>query len=271
MGSGPITSFRFAFNNKAHVFAVPDPSHPGVQHWILGVASGFVTTGPDSDNAGCPWVPYYRRALTVFLDVTDLVEDPSTFLSQPLPQILAAGLGPLPSQEPPMPEEARASHAFALRTREYASPSGPRTFAYVADLLGRVMIYDVSWDKLEPVSNPPNPLPGFPTKRLLDLHRVHRFPVDPFDGRRPNCNDLEIDQEMLYCATARGGVHLLEIGSIPAASQTPLNLPTFAFLDTPGLATGVTVRFTDPLDRLKDQLLVGDNRCGLRIYSRLGN
>ncbi len=269
--AGPVTLTgpRFLFNNHAHVFSVPDPNQPGVVRWILGVAAGFVATTKDDPNFNqhCPWKDYYRRALTVFYDVTNLSSDQMGFTTQTLPPLLAAGLGP-----PITASEDRnaSSHAFALRTQQYATPAGPRTFAYVADLLGRVLVYDVSWDKLQPPAPVTNPLPGTTGGEvLLALHASHSFRPDPYDGLRPNCTDVEIDQGILYCATVRGGVHLLEIHAPPPVDAQ--ELPTFGFLDTPGVATGIVIRHTEPLNPLTDQMLVGDNRCGLRIYSRIGN
>ncbi|MCY2959126.1 MAG: hypothetical protein NTY35_03090 [Planctomycetota bacterium] len=272
-GASAINSARILFSNKAHIFSVPDPNVPGLEHTVLAVASGFVATSVDgTNNLNCAWGPYYRRALTVFLDITNLDVDPQVFLTQPLPPVLGAGLGPDPAAENPSQDESTTSHSYSVRTKQYASPGGPRTFAYVADLLGRVLVYDVSWDKLKPPGSPvPNPLPGYTNGAvLLPLHAVHRFPTDPFDGRRPNCTDLEIDQGVLYCATSRAGIYLLEIGSIPVASLTA-GFPTYAFLDTPGVATGITFRRADPPNTQLDQMLVGDNRCGLRLYSRIGN
>ena len=146
----------------------------------------------------------------------------------------------------------------------------PRTLAFVGDLLGRVLVYDVSWDKLTQAPSPPGVpvLPNGTNRPLLLPYIVHRFAADPYDGRRPNCTDLEIDANILYCATVRDGVHLLEIG--PAIPTGPGPLPTYARLDTPGMATGIAFRRPDPLNPHADQMLVGDNRAGLRLYSRTG-
>jgi len=85
---------------------------------------------------------------------------------------------------------------------------------------------------------------------------------------RPSSTGLEIDANNLYCATVRDGVHLLEIG--PAIPTGPGPLPTFARLDTPGMATGIAFRRPDLLNRHADQMLVGDSRAGLRLYCRIG-
>lgn len=271
------SEMRRAFNNKAHVFPVPVAGNPGQTRWVLAVTAGFVATGSTAD-ASCVWKPYFRRALTVFYDVTDL--DETQAITSQHPPLLAAAIGPDPSLEPvpshPQPtsivpsfEATRSSHAYSIRTRQYSQPGGGvRTLAFVGDLLGRVLVYDVSWDKLTQTPGAGVlPLPTEPSKPLLQPSIVHRFAADPFDGWRPNCTDLEIDENILYCATVRNGVHLLEIGpAMPAGA-----LPTYGVLDTPGMATGITIRRPDALNRQLDRMLVGDNRCGLRLYARLGN
>lgn len=260
--SGFNNSPRLAFNNSAHVFSVRDATN--VWRTVVAVAAGFVTSGPSASNANCPWLPHYRRSLVVFYDVTGLDDAlPADHPSQGI-TLLGAAVGPVPGTEPPL--AAQASHAFSIATKTYANG---RTHAFVADLLGRVIAYDVSWDKLKPSSTPPIVLPGEPpssTKPLLVPHTVHAFAEDPFDGRRPNCVDVVIEGDALYAATARGGVHVLEINP-PVAGAA--GYPTYAVLDTPGIATGMALRsrLPGPMD---DQLYVGDSRCGVRLYARTG-
>ncbi|MBL8861265.1 MAG: hypothetical protein JNK02_04555, partial [Planctomycetes bacterium] len=288
---------RFAWNNKAHVFSVPDPALPEQPRWILAVAAGFVTTATGQNpapakNATCAWKDHYRRALTVFYDVTHLDAGLSIEAAANAPLLLAAALGPDPATEPIPPfgaqhgpelvafDTSRGSHAFALRTKEYPQPGGTaRTLAFVADLLGRVLVYDVSWDRLKPAAGSgftPMPSPGDGSQPLLFPGRIHRFVASPVDGWRPNCTDLEIDEHVLYCATVRDGVQLLEIGpgmpSLSAPPQAPAEgLPVYGVLDTAGMATGLALRRPSALNRQMDQLLVGDNRAGLLVFGRTGN
>lgn len=257
---------RKAFNNEAHVFSVPDPTQRGAERWILAVASGFVTSGTTSD-AACGWKAYYRRALTVFYDVTALDASQPIDAQAASAVLLGAAVGPDPALESGS-QVSRASHAYALETKRYGTGASARTYCYVADLLGRVLVYDVSWDRLKPAPGSSFArLPNDPTKPVLLPTLVHRFAEDPYDGRRPNCTDLEIDGEVLYCATVRAGVHVLQIG--PSA-PTGGSLPVYAVLDTPGLATGVEFRRPEPANRQRDTMLVGDNRGGLHLFGRPG-
>lgn len=70
----------------------------------------------------------------------------------------------------------------------------------------------------------------------------------------------------LYCATARGGIHVLEIHNPVMGTN---GYPTYVVLDTPGIASGVGLR-PRGAGAADDQLLVGDSRCGVRLYGRFG-
>lgn len=260
---------RYAFNNSAHVFSVRDELN--TEHWVVAVAAGFVTSGPNQTYSACPWNPYYRRALTVFYEVTGLTESLSIEDPAQSYRLLAAAIGPNPTTDP-SPLTARPSHAFVVQTKPY----GTRTHAFVADLLGRVLVYDVSWDRLRPSGAPPLAMPNLPgdppgtVRPLLEAHTVHTLVQDPFDGRRPNCVDLAVDpatgSNTLYCATARGGIHVLEIQNVVAGT---VGYPTYTVIDTPGVATGLALRMRG-LGSMDDQLLVGDSRAGVRLYRRMG-
>ena len=154
--------YRNAFNNKAHVFSVPDGS--GGVRWVLATAAGSVGTAfrpsiNPSRNSNCPWKDHYGRALTVFHDVTNLNEGQSIAAQSFPPTLLAVALGPDPATEPyPLhgidvptgfdygPEvlahkSSRASHAFSVKTKAYPQPGGAvRTLAFVGDLLGRILV-----------------------------------------------------------------------------------------------------------------------------------
>ncbi len=251
------TSRRMAFNQSAHVFSVRDAQQ--VERWVVAIAAGFVTS---SGPAACPWKDYYRRALTVFYDVTAL--DPAAPVTGQNAILLAAAVGPRLDLEQQLPSSDRASHSFSVKTRTY---SNGRTLAFVADLLGRVLVYDVSWDKLTTVGPPPAVgIPGQTSKPLLVPYAQHRFAQDPFDGKRPNCVALEVNDEALYCAVGRGGIHVLDIHSIvPGATQ----LPTYAVVDSAGMCTGIAQRLRGP-GLWDDQLVVGDSRGGLLLLGRAG-
>jgi hypothetical protein len=273
------SQLRQAHNNKCHVFTVQDSGN-GATHWILAVAAGFVTTGPgDPLYPNCQWQQYYQRALTVFYDVTNLsTEDPDdedgTGFTHEMPTLLAAALGPDPDQEPlqyfdPQPppgtrQPQQASHAFAVRTKTYGTGPTARTYAFVADLLGRILVYDVSYDKLVQQS-PATQVPYHAGKPLLFPTLVHRIPNGPVDGWRPNCTDVEIDNDVLYCATGRDGVTLLDITWTNITPTAP-GLPVAAVINTP-FAAALELR-TSALQRR--QMWVGATRCGPRLYGRGG-
>jgi hypothetical protein len=109
-------------------------------------------------------------------------------------------------------------------------------------------------------------VPYHPGKPLLDPLRVHRFPRDPVDGWRPNCTDVEVDNDVLYCATGRYGVTLLDIHVTSLTPSATLGLPVAAVINTP-FVVGLEFR-TSPL--LKRQMWVGATRGGPRLYGRPG-
>jgi len=135
-------------------------------------------------------------------------------------------------------------------------------YAYVADLTGRRLTYDVSWSALfipapPGLTDPYRPINGTHHPHLMPTS-VIEFPTNPYDGRRPNCVDIEIDGEDAYCALGRGGIGIVDL-SIPASPML------HTILDTPGVAQGIVFR----PDGLNDvQMVVGDARAGMRLYGR---
>ena len=248
IGCSPTpASPRALFNNKLDVFPVTDAG--GAQHWISAVAAGFVSSGPSTDPAiqpaSCQWDDHYAKSLLVLFDVTNATTIVGTGAPPPL---LRVALGPA------------AGNAFSVRTKTYGSGTTSRTYAFVGDALGRLVVFDVSADQLFPAASSPYlPIDGTPTPLLEPVASI-TFPPDPYDGLLTNCIDLEIDGNTAYCAIARGGLAIVDV-SVPTAPQLS------AVLDTPGIALGVAVRTNEAGER---QLVLGDSRCGVRLYRRPG-
>ncbi len=251
---------RNQHNNKVHVFPVLDDG--GGEVWIAAVAAGFVASGPSQTSPkfdqtpSCQWTNDYGRALIVFYDLTD-VEVQQGGSTHP-PRLIRVALGP-PSSGP----TGVQSHAFAIRTKNAAPDGSARiVYAYVADLTGRLLTYDVSWSALfDPappgLMDPYRPINGT-HHTFLSPTSVIDFPTNPYDGRRPNCVDVEIDGEDAYCALGRGGIAILDLFD-------PASPMLHTLLDTPGVAQGIVFR----PDGLNDvQMVVGDARAGMRLYGR---
>ncbi len=255
-----ITGLRYLFNDRSDTFSVTHPQ--GGSRWITAVAAGFVVTQPgqgqpsrclwDDTEDGTPNTPprYGGKPILLLYEVTDTA-GPS-FVA---PTLLRVALGPrvAPTGEPP------GGHAWSVRAKTYGSGSSARTYAFVGDMRGRLVVFDVSGDQL--FSSPsPATTPYLPATPVLSSVASFDFPPDPFDGLRPNITDIEIDANFAYCAVARAGVGIFDISD-------PLHPSLAELLDTPGLAMGITLR-TD--ERGFRQMLVGDNNCGIRLYGRPG-
>lgn len=74
-----------------------------------------------------------------------------------------------------------------------------------------------------------------------------------------NCIDLELDGDLLYCALGRAGLGVVDIGN-------PTDPVLIHLIDTPGLVEGIAKRRINN----RDQFVVGDTRCGMRLYGRVG-
>jgi hypothetical protein len=260
-------------NSRSAVFTATDLSGSGRR--AVMVASGFVTTPPDPSPASlqqhswCQWSQYFGRALLAIYDIEDaavFVESQPPVGSWPPPSLLRMCVGP------PIALHGE-SHAWAVTVMDYPGASGSpdRRFAFVGDLLGKLLVYDLSGgaaasNQLYPPHQAGFPyIPGGPPfstvnpPPLLLPIAVFHFPKDADDGMGVNCIDLELDREnkILYCANARSGVAILDISD-------PLNPLHIANFDTPGMALGLTTWVTPGGQR---RLVVGDSLCGVRVYS----
>ena len=189
-----------------------------------------------------------------FHDVTNTPGGPDGLNPAGAPVLLRVAVGPY------------QGHAFAVRAKEYADG---KTFVFVADLIGEIHAIDVSGDILfspaatvpyRPIGCQPSACTPVLTTEASPGSRF-QFPRDLIDGYRPNCVDIEIDGDVLYCALARAGVALIDISRPMGA---PLNLQPLVILETPGLAQGVAFRSTGA----GRQIVVGDSRAGMRLYGR---
>jgi hypothetical protein len=248
---------RNLWNNRTDVFAVTDPS--GNQRWVVAVAAGFVATESTGQPAGCLWGIHYGRSMTAFYDVSAAVLDQVPPPTPPPLFPLKIALGPDPSSDP-----TQRGHAWAVKVKTYTSPSpfAGRSFAFVADLLGRLLVFEVSGSELFPGAiSPYLPLINNPTtNKFLPLAGSLTFPTDPSDLMNTNCIDLELDGNYLYCSLGRIGIGIVDVTTPPSPSLS-------AVIDTPGIAEGLAMR-KDEFNH--DQLVVGDTRGGMRLYGRPG-
>ncbi|MBI5363184.1 MAG: hypothetical protein HZA53_08395 [Planctomycetes bacterium] len=259
-------------NSRCAVFTATDLAGAGRRACI--VASGFIVTPTDPppssppQSVSCQWSPYYGRALLSIYDLEDAAayaENPVAGIPLPEPQLLRVCVGP------PVTTEGE-THAWAVCVKDYPGTAGApdRRYAFVGDLLGKLLVYDISGgaagsNKLYPPADSAFPYlpagPPFPVNSppLLEPVVTLPFPKDADDGLGVNCVDLELDyaNNILYCATGRSGVAIVDVSN-------PLNPSHIATLDTPGMAIGLTTWTTAGSQR---RLLVGDSLCGLRVYS----
>lgn len=243
LGQNPA---RNLFNNRAEVFETRDPS--GNVVYVLAVVTGFAATGPSTpfyqQLPSCLWAPYALRPMLALFDVTQT--GTSSFLDM---HLLRVGVG------------WDEGNAWALRIKTYGTGVTAKTYAFVGDVMGKLLVFDVSTDQqlFPPATQPylsgtPGNLSG--TKILQPVSTL-AFPKDPFDGEAHNVIDLALDGDFLYCALARGGVGIVDVSN-------PAGPFLAAVLDTPGLVMGLAIRTAgSPPEK---QLVVGDSRCGVRLY-----
>jgi hypothetical protein len=249
------TFVRNLFNNRVHTFQVTDPD--GAQRTVAAVAAGYVATGPSTlfvqQPASCQWDTYYGKGLLVLYDVTGTIE------SFAPPVLLRVALGPAPSG----PIDGAEATFWSVDTKTYGNGSAARTTAFAADLLGRLFAFDVSGDRLWPPAGEPylpDPSTGLPPTPILWPAATVTFPPDAVDLLPQSCVDVVVDRGHAYCAVGRAGVAIVDIASA-------LSPQLVLMLDTPGLALGVEVRADE---QGREQLLVGDSRCGVHLYGRPG-
>jgi hypothetical protein len=251
---------RNLFNNRSTVFTLQDSQN--TTHTILAVAAGFPAAARGQGQLGsCVWwdgimqgQSYYGQPMVVFYDVTDTATPP--FPPTQPPPLLRVALG--------QPEtDHQTGNAFAIAAETVGSGAGNTAYVFVGDVMGRLLAFGVTYDgttnPLTPpastpyLKSPPTPI-LFPTKTLA-------FPKDPYDGYPCNCVDVEIQGDYLYCALGRAGVGV--VGANP--NDTAHWMKLVYCLDTPGVAFGLSIR-SDPVTPTTKQLIVGDSRCGVRVY-----
>jgi hypothetical protein len=237
---------RQLYNNQGELFKVRTPA--GTTHRALAVAAGFPDAQQSSDPLAppCDWASLDGLPMLVIFQVTDTGAPsgaPPT-VGPPTPQLWRIALGNGPG------------NAFCVRTQTYLSPEGVKTiYAFLGEGTGRLIVFDLS--ELQTVLPATLPYYGnnhFIISAIPDLV----FPKDPYDGHPANVTDLALDKDtnFLYCALGRAGVAIVDVSD-------PLNPVLIEILDTPGLALGVTIRKLPNGDK---QLVVGDSRCGIRVY-----
>jgi hypothetical protein len=223
-GSGCDGAENFALTLSCHVFPV---AVGDTQRWVAALAAGH----PANPCADASWTPYYQRAMLVLYDVT-------TVDAQTPPTLLRVAFGPAGTQ----------GNALAVRTATIAG----RTYAFVADIGGRLLVFDVSGDVLFP----PPANPALPSTGLATLS-TWTSPVSAFDGFREDVIDVEVDLPYAYLATGRRGVTVVDVGTNILQPHEIAGSP----IPTPGLAEGVVLRKVDG----ESTLVVGDARAGLRL------
>src|SRR5258706_1338350 len=176
------TGNHFLVNNHTSLYQTRDLH--GAPLWVLAIASGFPASGADptiltSQLPGCLWGPYAGRAMLVLVDVTS-TGDGTSFGT---PVLLRVALG------------SSQGHAFSVRTKTV----GADTYAYVGDVTGKILVFDVSGRKLLPQPTRPY-VNGQTSPPFLAPILELPLPVDPYDGAPANCIDMEIVGDYLYCA-----------------------------------------------------------------------
>jgi LVIVD repeat len=205
----------------------------GETRWVSVLSAGY----PANPCAPGIWDPFYQRAMLVFYDVTNVDADTP-------PQLLRLAFGPAGAQ----------GNAFALETDEIDG----RDYAFVADMGGRLLVFDVSADKLfPPPGDPSDPTTG------LSPFAVWTCPLNPFDGFRDNVINVAVDPPRVYLATGRRGLTILDFDPTTHALQEIQPSP----VPTPGLVLGLILRRVGS----STTLVVGDSRAGLRLYGRPGS
>jgi LVIVD repeat len=226
------------FNDHSDLYKTRDLT--GAPMWVLAVASGFPSSYdgignqffPGGQTAGCQWKAYAGQPMLVLLDVTRS-GDGVNFTD---PTVLRVALG------------TGQGNAFCVRTQIV----GRKAYAYVGDIQGKIAVFDVSGSNVLP---PPTlPYASVPAQFLEPKVEI-QMPRDPVDGLPANCIDMEIVGDYLYVGLARLGVAIIHISD-------PTHPELQGVIDTPGLVMGLSQR-TVPGGT---QLIVGDSRCGIRVY-----
>ena len=228
--TGCIPSDSLALTTACRVYSV---TVGGTQRWIAVLSAGY----PCNPCAAQIWQPFYQRAMLVFYDVT-------TVDAQTPPKLLRLAFGPPATQ----------GNAFAVETSEIDG----RTYAFAADMGGRLLVFDVSGDVMFPAPEDPS----LPTSGLAPVS-VWTCPLNPFDGFRDNVINVAVDPPDVYLATGRRGLTVLEFTPSSLALHEIEASPVL----TPGLALGLVLRRVGT----STTLVVGDSRGGLRLYGRAGS
>lgn len=261
-----LRNARGLLNSRSHTFRADGKI-------VTAVAAGWVATSPAPPPSGqpsdCVWQAEYGRPLISLFDVTETMS--AAFAE---PELLRVGIPQLPAGE--------TGSMWACSSKNFPSsqrrPAGT-TYLYAADLSGKLWVFDVSpavngIGPLRPRASTPylpanGPgLPVLPSTPILRPVAVVDFGVlfpDAVDAHGPNCVDVEIIDQFAYCALGRAGVAVVQIqDTVTSAYMTPL---VVCVLETPGIAVGLAQRVDE---NGNDQLLVGDERCGIRLYARPG-
>jgi hypothetical protein len=241
-GCPGVAGARQLYNNQADLFTFTTPSLR-LEH-ALAIATGFVNAKPKLSTDDCAWASLTGLPMLVMYKVTR-TGDPAfagQAISPPKLWRIALGSGP--------------GNAFCVQTQSYQSSQGDtKIYAFVGEGTGRLIIFDISELQTDPVATP----------AYLDHNRIIIpacpdivFPKDPYDGVAANVTDLALDKDtnLLYCGLGRAGIGIVDV-------HDALHPSLLRILDTPGLALGVTIRKHPNGDKT---LVVGDSRCGIRIY-----
>lgn len=231
-------SAKRLFNQCATVYSVVSPR--GVKKHLLVVAVGFSTGAQIPQLPTCGFAPYQYHPMVDIFDVTAL----SGGITDPPIQRIAIG-----TESP--------GHSFDVAVKSVGEGSGATHYLYVADVLGNLLVFDVSYSILfESPSQASAPyLESTPFLTPI-LTASRRFPRDAHDGLLQNVIDVEIEGSILYCAMGRAGVALVDISE-------PTNPRLCSVIETPGMALGIAFRTVGS----HRQMIIGDSRCGIRVYS----
>ncbi len=245
---------RHLINTRSKTFQVEISE--GVTRWITIICAGHIAADPGIvQPSACQWDQFSGKGQLVIYDTTDTA---GPGFSRPTLLRVALGLDPA--------TPAAESSFWSVDVKTYPPESEfeeAKTYAFVADLFGKIQIFDVSPSELFPPVN----LPYFPagasspSKPILVPKQTVEFEPEPADGLRPNCVDIEIDDNTAYVAIGKGGVAILNVTQDPTLVKPPI----IGVIDTPGVVLGVTFRRENGVPT---HLVVGDTRCGMHLYRR---
>lgn len=232
--------------------------YPNGTERILAIAAGHANNTCTQDPG---WAPRYDQGMVDFYDVTLL-----PFNWPAVPRLARIGFLADPS------EAQLRSSAVAVHIETLGSGTNERSYAFVADLNGRVWLFDLS--TLFITGNPADPANGLTPILPATWPPVSNPPPTAFndwDGGMNNIEDIEVevvssDKAYVYAANGQGGLAVITyVGFDDPNGPMPVWVDPVNQVDTPGDCRGVEFRTCGSGTKT---LVVSDYTGGLRIFGR---